>query len=172
MSNEMRQEMNAVKERLGGVETKLGAVATKLDAVATKLDAVEIKLDAVETKLDVVETKLDVVETKLGAVETKLDSVEAKVTGLDSRLTTVENTTRGIAIVVAGHTEAFVRVEKRLEKLNELDGLKNSLEVFTSEIIASRHARVLTDKSFSDQQSTLTDHELRLTRIELRGKQS
>jgi chromosome segregation ATPase len=151
MSNEMQQEMNAVKERLGGVEIKLGAVETKLDAVETKLGAVE---------------------TKLGAVETKLDAVETKFTGLDSRLTTVENTTRGIAIVVAGHTEAFVRIEKRLEKLNELDGLKNSLEVFTSEIIASRHARILTDKSFSDQQATLTDHELRLTRIELRGKQS
>jgi hypothetical protein len=109
---------------------------------------------------------------KMNAVKERLGGVETKLTGLVSRLTTFENTTRGIAIVVAGHTAAFVRIEKRLEKLDELDGLKNSLEVFTSEIIASRHARVLTDKSFSDQQATLTDHELRLTRIELRGKQS
>lgn len=46
--------------------------------------------------------------------------------------------THNIAITVTGHTEAFVRIEQRLTKLDELDGLKKSLEVFTSEIIASR----------------------------------
>ena len=123
------------------------------------------EMNEVKTRLGGVETKLSGVEIRLSAVETKLDAV-------DARVTTVENTTRNIAIIVAGHTEAFVRIEKQLTKLDELDGLKNSLEVFTAEIIASRHSRILTDKSFSDQQATLTDHELRLTRIELRGKQS
>jgi hypothetical protein len=158
MSEDMRQEMNGVKTRLGGVETVLGGVVTKLNVV-------EIKLGVIETRLGAVETKLDVVETKLGAVETKLDAVETRVAA-------VENTTRNIAVIVAGHAEAFVRIEKQLTKLDELDGLKKSLEVFTSEIIASRSARTLTDKSFSDHRTMLADHELRLTRIELRSRQS
>ncbi len=116
--------------------------------------------------------EMNEVKTRLSGVETRLDRVETKLDGVDRRLTTVEKTTRNIAIVVAGHTEALGRIEKRLTKLDELDGLKKSLEIFTSEIIASRHARTLTDKSFFDQQSTLSDHELRLTRIELRDKQS
>lgn len=108
----------------------------------------------------------------MNETKTRLSVVETTMNNIDKLLTNIENTTRSIAITVAGHTEAFVRIEKKLEKLDELDGLKNSLEVFTSEIIASRHARTLTDKSFSDQQATLTDHELRLTRLEPRGKRS
>jgi len=38
--------------------------------------------------------------------------------------------------------------------------------------LASRSDRVLLGRSFSDQQVALTDHELRLTRLELRSKQS
>lgn len=144
MSEDMRQEMIEVKTRLGGVETRLGGVETRLGGV----------------------------ETRVSSVETKLSAVESRLTGVETRLDSVEKTTRNIAIVVTGHTEAFVRIENQLTKLNELDGLKKSLEVFTSEIIASRNARTLTDKSFFDQQATLTDHELRLTRIELRSKQS
>lgn len=109
---------------------------------------------------------------EMNEVKTRLGGVEARLTGVETRLDSVEKTTRNIAVVVAGHTEAFVRIEKQLTKLDELDGLKKSLEVFTSEIIASRNARTLTDKSFSDHQVMLTDHELRLTRIELRSKQS
>lgn len=126
----------------------------------------------VKTRLGGVETRLGGVETRVSSVETKLSAVESRLTGVETRLDSVEKTTRNIAIVVTGHTEAFVRIENQLTKLNELDGLKKSLEVFTSEIIASRNARTLTDKSFFDQQATLTDHELRLTRIELRSKQS
>ena len=123
-------------------------------------------------EMNEVKTRLGGVETKLGGVETRLGAVETKLHGVDMRLATVERTTHNIAVVVAGHTEAFGRIEKRLTKLDELDGLKKSVEVFTSEIIASRHERALTGKSFFDQQATLSDHELRLTRIELRGKQS
>jgi len=80
--------------------------------------------------------------------------------------------TQNIAIVVTGHTQEFVQIKAKMAKLEEFDGLKKSLEVFTSEIIASRHERTLMGKGFFDQQATLTDHELRLTRIELRGKQT
>ena len=87
-------------------------------------------------------------------------------------LNDIKAAVRKIASTVVGHTETLGRMENQLLKLNELDGIKKSLDVFTAEIIASRRERVLMGKSFSDQQSTLTDHELRLTRIELRGKQS
>lgn len=151
MSEGMRQEMNEVKARLSGVETTMGAVVARLGAVETRLDTVEIKLDAVETKLD---------------------AVEVKVTNIDTRLSSVEKTTRNLAVVVAGHTEAFVRIEKQLTKLDELDAIKRILENFTSEIIASRHERTLMGKGFFDQQETLTDHELRLTRLERDRKPS
>jgi len=89
-----------------------------------------------------------------------------------NRMDSFETVVRNLMITLAGHTEALGRIEKKLVKLDELDGLKKSLEVFTSEIIASRHERTLLGKSFFDHESTLTDRELRLTRIELRSKQS
>lgn len=73
---------------------------------------------------------------EIGGLKTDMGEVK-------SRLTVVETTVRNIAIVVAYHTEAFGRIEKQLTKLDELDGLKNSLEVFTSEIIASRPQAVI-----------------------------
>lgn len=116
--------------------------------------------------------EINEMQNRLGGVETRLGGVETRLGGVESRLDAVEKTTRNIAVVVAGHTEAFGRIEKQLTKLDELDGIKKCLEVFTAEIIASRHERALIGKTFFDQQTTLTDHELRLTRIELRSKQS
>lgn len=95
----------------------------------------------------------------------KTDMVEVK-----SRLTSVEKTVRKTAIIVAGHTERFVWIEERLKKLDMLDDIKKSLEVFTAEIMASRSDRTLLGKGFFDQQVTLTDHELRLTRLERRSR--
>lgn len=65
---------------------------------------------------------------EMNAVKTRLNGVETKLNDVDMRLTTVEKTTRNIAIVVAGHTDAFVRIEKQLTKLDELDGIKKCLE--------------------------------------------
>ena len=109
---------------------------------------------------------------EMNEVKTRLGGVESRLGAVETRLGAVERTTRNLAIVVAGHTEAFVRIEKQLTKLDELDGLKKCLETFTSEIIASRRERVLMGKGFFDQQATLTNHELRLTRIELSRKPS
>ena len=148
MTNEMRQELN-------GVKTEVGALGVRVS---------DLQKDVGELRVEMGGLKKDV-----GALAVQINDYMA---GTDSRLDRLETITRNTAIVVTGHTETFVRMEKQLTKLDELDGLKKSLEVFTSEIIASRHARTLTDKSFFDQQSMLTDHELRLTRIELRGKQS
>ena len=100
-------------------------------------------------------------------------SIEATVSGHTRELGDLNRTVRSIAITVTGHTEAFSRVEKLLSKHDgALERIEKSLEAFTAEIIASRNERALMGKSFSDQQETLTDHELRLTRLEPREKPS
>ena len=86
-------------------------------------------------------------------------------------LNDLKRTVRVIAIAVAGHTETLSRVEKQLDKhTGVLDVIVKRLETFTAEIIASRNERALMGKSFFDQQERLTDHELRLTRLEPRRK--
>lgn len=142
----------------GGTDTMSEDMRQAITGLKTEVGALNVQVGALNVQVGALNVRVGALDERMGTVE--------------SRLTTVETTVRNIAIVVTGHTEAFVRIEKQLTKLDELDGLKKSLEVFTSEIIASRNARTLTDKSFSDHQSMLTDHELRLTRIELRGKQS
>ncbi len=158
MTGEMRQELN-------GVKTEVGALGVHVSCL-TK-DVGELRVQVGEVKKDVGELKV-----QMGEVKKDVSEIGVQMTDTRSRLDRLETITRNTAIVVTGHTETFVRMEKQLTKLDELDGLKKSLEIFTSEIIASRHARTLADKSFSDQQTMLTDHELRLTRIELRGKLS
>lgn len=116
--------------------------------------------------------ELNGVKAAVGALGAQVDALQTDVGILKMDVAGLKTITHNLAVTVIGHTESLARIEKRLTKLDELDGLKKSLEVFTAEIIASRHERALTGKSFSDQQATLTDHELRLTRLELRGKQS
>jgi archaellum component FlaC len=166
MSERMRQEMVAVKTRLCDVETGLVEVATRLDGVKARLDRVETRLDRVETRLDRVEARLDGVEARLDRVEARLDGVEARLDRVEARLDRVESTLHNVVVIVSGHTVAIARIEQQLTKLDKLDGLMKAVEAFTSEIIASRNERVLMNKGFFDQQSTLTDHELRLTRLE------
>jgi hypothetical protein len=87
-------------------------------------------------------------------------------------LASLKTTVRNIAITVSGHTETLSRMEKQLSKLDILDVIAKQLDVSTAEIIASRNERTLMGKNFFDQQEMLTDHELRLTRLEPRDKQS
>jgi hypothetical protein len=128
------------------------------DKMRQELNGVKAAVGALGVQVNALQTAVGVLKTDVGALKTDVGALKKM--------------THNLAVTVAGHTEHFIRIEKRLEKLDEFDGLKNSLDVLVSEIISSRHERTLRDKSFSDQQATLTDHELRLTRIELRGKQS
>lgn len=155
MTTEMRQELNGVKMEVHALGVQMGDMKQELNGVKQELNGVKAEVGSLGVQMTAVKQELNAVKTETG-----------------SRLDRLETITRTTAIVVAGHTEAFVRIEKRLTKLDELDGIKKSLEIFTSEIIASRHERTLMGKSFSNQQVTLSDHELRLTRIELRDKQS
>lgn len=128
--------------------------------------------DEMRQELNGVKAAVGALGAQVNALQTDVGILKTDVAGLKTDVAGLKTITHNLAVTVTGHTESLARIEQRLTKLDELDGLKKSLEVFTAEIIASRHERALTGKSFSDQQATLTDHELRLTRIELRGKQS
>lgn len=109
---------------------------------------------------------------ELNGVKAAVSALGVQVNALQTDVAEVKTFARNTAITVAGLAADSVQIKQQLTRLDELDGLKKCLEAFTSEILASRSERTLMGKSFTDQQATLTDHELRLTRIELRGKQS
>ncbi|PIR16105.1 MAG: hypothetical protein COV48_10720 [Elusimicrobia bacterium CG11_big_fil_rev_8_21_14_0_20_64_6] len=127
----------------------------ELNGVKAEVSALGVQVNALQTDVSTLGEQMSAFTT-----ETRL------------RLGRLETITHNTAIAVTGLAEDSVQIKKQLTKLDELDGIKKCLEVFTSEILASRSERTLAGKSFLDQQATLTDHELRLTRIELRGKQS
>lgn len=179
MTGEMRQGLNAVKTDVGALKMDVGVLKMDVSALKTDVSVLKTDVGVLKTDVGVLKTDVSVLKTDVNALKmdvsvlkTDVNTLKTDVGVLKTDVSALKTITRNIAVTVAGHTGTFIRMEKQLAKLDELDGLKSSLEVFTSEIIASRHARTLTDKSFSDQQATLTDHELRLTRIELRGKQS
>ncbi|MDD5304062.1 MAG: hypothetical protein PHS14_13255 [Elusimicrobia bacterium] len=99
-----------------------------------ELNGVKVAVSALGAQVNALQTDVGVLKTDVGALKT---------------------ITHNLAITVTGHTEALSRIERRLTKLDELDGLKEILAACNAEVIASRSER-----------------ELRLTRIELRGKQS
>ncbi len=144
MSEDMRQELNDLK--------------TTVDGIVTTLDG--------HTR------ELSDLKTAVGGLTDTVAGLTDIVAGHTQEIKEVKKTVRNIAITVAGHTETLFRMEKQLSKLDTLDVIVKNLEVFTAEIIASRHERTLMGKSFFDQQETLTDHELRLTKLEPRDKQS
>ncbi len=165
MTREMRQGLNDVKAAVDAFGVQMIDMRTDINALKTDVGVLKADVSLLKTDVGVLKTDVSLLKADVSMLKTDVGVLKTDVN-------TLKTITRNIAVTVAGHTETFARMEKQLTKLDELDGLKSSLEIFTSEIIASRHARTLTDKSFSDQQATLTDHELRLTRIELRGKQS
>ncbi|MEK7234730.1 MAG: hypothetical protein AAB268_13010 [Elusimicrobiota bacterium] len=116
--------------------------------------------------------QMTAMRTEFGVMKQDISTLKTDVVALKTDVAELKTLARNTAVVVSGHTETLGLISQQLRKLNELDGIKKCLEAFTSEIIASRHERALAGKSFIDQQATLTDHELRLTRLELRGNQS
>ncbi len=123
-------------------------------------------------ELNGVKRAVGALATEMAGVRADISALQTDVSVLKSDVSVLKLTTHNIAVAVAGHKQEFDQIKQQLTKLGEFEGIKKCLEVFTSEILASRHERTLMGKGFFDQQATLTDHELRLTRIELRGKQS
>ena len=135
-----------------------GEMRQELNGVKAAVSALGVQMNAMQTTVNTLEKDVSALKTDVSALKTDVGEVKTLA--------------RNTAIIVAGLAEDSVQIKQQLTKLNELDDLKKCLEVFTSEILASRSERTLAGKGFIDQQATLTDHELRLTRIELRGKQS
>jgi hypothetical protein len=102
----------------------------------------------------------------------ELNGVKKAVTDLAVRTGRLETTVGKVAVEVSGHTERLVRIEAQLKKIDKIDRLMNSFDLMTSELLAMRSDRLLMGRSFSDQQAVLGDHEVRLTRLELRDKKS
>jgi len=84
----------------------------------------------------------------------------------------VKRTLRNVVAAIARHEEHFVRINEKLKKLDVLDQIKSTMDALAGEIKSSRDERALSDKTFRDQQTPLTDHELRLFRLERNAKPS
>jgi chromosome segregation ATPase len=132
------------------------------DDMRQEFNGLKTSVCALETRVGNLETSVNGLKTSVCALEMRVGSLETSVNGL-------KTTVRSLVITVSGHTEALARVEIQLAKNSgTLDRIVNAIESFSAEIIAARRERTLMGKSFFDQQETLTDHELRLTRLETR----
>jgi chromosome segregation ATPase len=111
-------------------------------------------------------------QVEIAAVTTSVKNLEGTVQTMGADLTDLRGTVRRLAVKVANHDVRFDRIDEKLKKLDVLDQIKSSMDEMTGELRASRSERALFAQSFRDQQETLTNHELRLTRLERGGKPS
>jgi len=118
-----------------------------------------------QLQLDGIKTELSGVQQRLGDVETRLDGVETRLGG-------VEKTVRKIAVTVSRHEDYFVQMKEQLKKLDALDEIQKTMAALAGDLKSSRAERALSDKSYRDQQATLSDHEVRIHRLERNSKPS
>jgi chromosome segregation ATPase len=130
-----------------------------------QLDGIKTELSGVQRRLGAVESRLDGVETRLGGVETRLDGVETRLDG-------VEKTVHNIAVTVSRHEGYFFEIKEQLKKLDALERIERTMDALAGELKSSRAERALSDKSYRDQQATLSDHEVRIHRLERNSKPS
>jgi hypothetical protein len=129
------------------------------------------ELNGVKAEVAGLGSRMDRFQASMDGLRSDVDGMKSHLGVADRRLDRLEATTRKIAVVVAGHAEQFDRINEKLDKISVLD-IKKSLDACMAEVIASRNERALMGRSFSDQQETLVDHELRLTRLERDRKPS
>jgi len=132
----------------------------------------QLQLDGIKTELSGVQQRLGDVETRLDGVETRLDGVETRLGGVETRLGGVEKTVRKIAVTVSRHEDYFVQMKEQLKKLDALDEIQKTMAALAGDLKSSRAERALSDKSYRDQQATLSDHEVRIHRLERNSKPS
>ena len=125
-----------------------------------------------QLQLDGIKTELSGVQQRLGDVETRLDGVETRLGGVETRLGGVEKTVRKIAVTVSRHEDYFVQMKEQLKKLDALDEIQKTMAALAGDLKSSRAERALSDKSYRDQQATLSDHEVRIHRLERNSKPS
>lgn len=151
---------------------KRGAqAATKADlnSMRSDMNLMRSDLDNVKSDLNIVKSDLNIVKSDMNLMRSEL---KTDISGLKTEVANLQESNRKIAMTVSGLAAEFTGFKIQLRKLDEFDVLKKGVETFMSEIITLRNERVLSGETFREQQATLTDHELRLTRLELRGKQA
>lgn len=147
------------------MQLQLDGIKTEMSGLRQGQIALERRMGGVENRLDGVENRLDRVEIRLGGVEGRLDRVE-------SRLGSVEQTLHKVVVTVSGHTEHLIRIDEKLKKLDLLDRIAQSMDALAGDLKSSRAERALSDLSFREQQATLSDHEVRIHRLERNTKPS
>ena len=116
--------------------------------------------------------QLDGIKTELSGVQQRLGDVETRLGGVETRLGSVEKTVRKIAVTVSRHEDYFVQMKEQLKKLDALDEIQKTMTALAGDLTSSRAERALSDKSYRDQQATLSDHEVRIHRLERNSKPS
>ena len=97
-----------------------------------------------------------------GGVEIRLDNVDIELKKLGAH--TYNNS---VTLAVLVHEVQTVENDlKRMLTRDDLAMFIGQIDGFSAEVQASRHLRVLQDKSFWDIKERLDDHEMRLTRVE------
>jgi chromosome segregation ATPase len=166
--SEMRQELNGVKKAIEDLTTQ---TRQSIDGLSEHTrQAVEQSKQALEQSKQALEQSKLAFDQSQVAIQS-LKDFEARV---DKRFDRVDETTRNIAIIVARHEEKLVQIDpiaQRLDKMDgKIDGITRTLDDMSAEIRASRSDRLLMNRSFSEQQAALSDHEVRLYRLEQREK--
>ncbi len=116
--------------------------------------------------------QLDGIKTEMSGMRQCLDDVQGRLGSVEGRLDSVERTLHKVVVTVSGHTEQLVRVEGKLQKLDLLDKMAQTMDALAGDLKSSRAERVLSDQSFREQQATLLDHEVRIHRLERNAKPS
>lgn len=183
MKSNAAGEETATKNDLWALEAAmkkdLGLFATKqyLERFATKDDltrfATKQDLERFATKDDLARfaTKEDT-DRRFDELTTDVSGLKTDVSELRTDVAELRATTRRTAIEVARIGGQMQDFATRAEMAKGFNDVLSKLDDFADEVKASRRERALQDKSFNSLNERLGDHELRLTRIELREKQS
>ena len=87
-------------------------------------------------ELNGVKAAVSALGAQMNAMQTTVKTLETDLSALKTDVGEVKTLARNTSIIVTGHTESLARIEQRLTKLDELDGVKKCLELITSETFA------------------------------------
>lgn len=101
------------------------------------------------------------------------EEMRKDIAGLKADTAELKTVTRNLAAALSGLPQFMTETSKRLDRMEAAMGrLTGAADACMAEVLTSRRERLLRDKTFNDQQAVLTDHELRLTRLELRAERA
>lgn len=110
-------------------------------------------------------------DARFDAIDRRLDGIDKRFDGVDKRFEGLEAMTRRIAVTVSRHEETFDRMESRLVKLDQWDNLVGMVEKTVAAAESFQDFKTVSDRSLGEHYDVLTDHELRIHRLERRDKE-